>query len=54
VRVASVDLKDFGLMRQRIRIKRILERMEDVAGLQPDIVCLPELFDTSWVEEQDR
>ena len=30
----------------------MLARMEEVKGLHPDIVCLPELFDTSWVEEQ--
>src|SRR5687768_15936086 len=34
------------------RIKRMLARMEDIAGLQPDVVCLPELFDTMWVREQ--
>ena len=26
--------------------------MEEVTGLQPDIVCLPELFDTMWVDEK--
>ena len=30
----------------------MLERMESIAGLNPDLVCLPELFDTSWVEEE--
>jgi beta-ureidopropionase len=34
------------------RIKRMLARMADIAGLQPDVVCLPELFDTMWVREQ--
>jgi len=51
--VASVDLK--GLWPDKTtesRIKRILERMEEVTGLQPDIVCLPELFNTIWVEEK--
>jgi|RhiMethySRZTD1v2_1073278.scaffolds.fasta_scaffold02054_12 Predicted amidohydrolase len=51
--VASVDLK--GLWpetRRELRIKRILERMDEVTGMKPDLVCLPELFDTSWVEEE--
>src|SRR4051812_20252519 len=51
--VASVDLK--GLWpdtTMESRIKRILARMEEVTGMQPDIVCLPEMFDTSWVEEE--
>ena len=26
--------------------------MEEVAGMQPDIICLPELFDTMFVQEQ--
>ena len=34
------------------RLKRIFERMEAVTGLQPDVVCLPELFDTIWVSER--
>ena len=53
VSVASIDLKGLWPDKTReSRIKRILERMEDVRGLHPDIVCLPELFDTSWVDEQ--
>ena len=51
--VASVDLKGLWPDTTReSRIKRILERMEEVVGMKPDIVCLPELFDTSWVEEE--
>jgi beta-ureidopropionase len=53
VTVVSIDL--LGLWPDQTtesRIKRILQRMEDVAGLQPDVVCLPELFDTIWVREQ--
>ena len=51
--VASVDLKGLWPDRTReSRIRRILERMEEVTGLQPDIVCLPELFDTMWVNEK--
>jgi beta-ureidopropionase len=52
VSVATVDLKGLWPDTTReSRIKRMLERMEDVKGLHPDIVCLPELFDTSWVDE---
>jgi beta-ureidopropionase len=52
VSVATVDLKGLWPDKTReSRIKRMLERMENVKGLHPDIVCLPELFDTSWVEE---
>lgn len=51
--VASIDLKGLWPDTTReSRIKRILERMDDVTGMTPDIICLPELFDTSWVEEQ--
>lgn len=51
--VASIDLK--GLWPDTTtesRIKRVLERMEEVVGIKPDIICLPELFDTMWVQEQ--
>src|SRR6266540_3207786 len=51
--VASVDLKELWPDTTReSRIKRILERMEEVVGMKPDLLCLPELFDTSWVEEE--
>ncbi len=51
--VASIDLKGLWPETTReLRIKRILERMEEVTGLKPDLICLPELFDTSWVEEE--
>ena len=40
--VASVDLKGLWPDTTReSRIKRILERMEEVAGIKPDLVCLP-------------
>jgi predicted amidohydrolase len=51
--VASVDLR--GLWPDKTtesRLKRIFRRMESVAGLQPDIICLPELFNTIWVDEK--
>lgn len=52
VTIASVDLKGLWPDKTReSRIKRMLERMEGVKGLHPDLVCLPELFDTSWVDE---
>jgi predicted amidohydrolase len=52
VSVASIDLKGLWPDKTReSRIKRMLERMEDVKVLHPDLICLPELFDTSWVDE---
>lgn len=51
--VASIDLK--GLRSDATtesRVTGILERMEEVAGMKPDIICLPELFNTIWVQEQ--
>ncbi|MEI6047291.1 MAG: carbon-nitrogen hydrolase family protein [Bacteroidota bacterium] len=51
--VASIDLKGLWPDTTReSRIKKILDRMMEVAGLHPDIICLPELFDSMWVEEQ--
>jgi beta-ureidopropionase len=51
--VASVDLKGLWPDTTReSRIKRMLERMDEVVTMKPDLVCLPELFDTSWVEER--
>src|SRR5258705_11349284 len=46
IRVASVDLKSYlpPDSTTESRVKRILERMEEVTGMQPDIICLPELF----------
>ena len=53
VSVASVDLKGLWPDKTReSRIRRILERMQDVAAYKPDLICLPELVDTSWVDEQ--
>jgi len=53
ISVASIDLK--GLWpdsTQESRIRRVLNRMGEVAGLKPDIICLPELFNTIWVDEK--
>lgn len=50
--VASVDLKGLWPDTSReSRIGKIMARMEQVAGIHPDIICLPELFDTIWVSE---
>jgi len=51
--VASIDLRGLWPDTSReSRIKRILQRMEFVAGFKPDLICLPELFDTMWISEQ--
>lgn len=52
ITVASVDLVGWPDKTTEARVKRMLGRMEDIAGLQPDVVCLPELFDTMWVSEK--
>ena len=53
VTVAAIDLKGLWPDKTReSRIHRVLERMENVAGLKPDIICIPELFDTMWVDEE--
>ncbi len=42
VSVASVDLKGLWPEKTReARIKRMLERMQEVTGYKPDIICLP-------------
>jgi len=51
--VATIDLR--GLLHDlttESRINGILNRMEEVSGLRPDLLCLPELFSTMWVQEQ--
>jgi len=53
VTVVGIDL--IGLWPDKTResrIKKMLARMDSVAGLQPDVVCLPELFDTIWVAQK--
>ena len=50
--VAAISLK--GLWPEQTiekRIKDMLERMESVYPLEPDIICLPETFQISWVDE---
>jgi predicted amidohydrolase len=36
------------------RINDILERMEKVYVYEPDLICLPETFQTSWVREERK
>ena len=50
--VAAISLK--GLWPEQTiekRIKDMLDRMESVYPLEPDIICLPETFQISWVDE---
>lgn len=50
--VASLSLK--GLWPEKSiekRIRDILERMENVYPFEPDIICLPETVQISWVDE---
>lgn len=50
--VAGISLK--GLWPAKTieqRMKDILERMESVYAFEPDIICLPETINTSWVTE---
>jgi beta-ureidopropionase len=51
--VAGIDLRGLwpvDTVEQRIR--DILQRMEQVYVFEPDLICLPELFHTSWVREE--
>lgn len=53
ITIATIDLK--GLIDQPTReerVKGILDRMNQTTGMKPDVICLPELFDTMWVVEQ--
>jgi len=52
VTVVSIDLVGWPDKTTEHRLKRMFQRMEEVAGLHPDVICLPELFDTMWVNEQ--
>lgn len=48
--VSSIDLKDlYPETSVERRIERTLERMQNLVAFYPDIVCLPETFNTSWV-----
>ncbi len=51
--VATIDLKGLWSESSReSRIKRVLERMWELPGLKPDILGLPELFDTNRLQEK--
>jgi predicted amidohydrolase len=51
--VASMSLK--GLWPEKTierRMKRVLERMENFYPFEPDVICLPETIQMSWVDEK--
>jgi beta-ureidopropionase len=51
--VAGISLK--GLWPEETiekRMKKIVDRMESVFPFEPDIICLPETVNMSWVQEQ--
>jgi beta-ureidopropionase len=51
--IAGISLKGlWPVETTRGRMKDILDRMESVYAFEPDIICLPEEVDTSWVKEQ--
>ena len=53
--IASIDLR--GIWPEETvekRINDILERMENVYSFEPDVICLPETFQTSWVNERKK
>jgi predicted amidohydrolase len=53
LKVASVDLQHLYPVKSiKSRVSNVLERMEKAAGCEPDILCLTETFDTSYVDEQ--
>jgi len=53
VKVASIDLQHLYPEKSiDNRIKNIFGRMEKAAAYQPDIICLPETFNTSYVDEE--
>lgn len=53
LKVASVDLQHLYPEKSiENRINHIFGRMEKATGFQPDIICLPETFNTSYVGEE--
>jgi len=51
--VAGIDLRGIWPVDTiEKRINDILHRMENVYVFNPDIICLPETFQTSWVREE--
>lgn len=50
--VAGIDLRGiWPVDTVEQRIDDILERMQNVYVFEPDLICLPETFQTSWVRE---
>jgi predicted amidohydrolase len=53
VKVASVDIQHLYPEKSiEARVKKTFARMEKAAGYQPDIICLMETFNTSYVDER--
>lgn len=53
--IASIDLRMIWPVDTiEKRIDDILERMENVYVFEPDVICLPETFQTSWVRERKK
>ena len=53
--VAGIDLRGIWPVDTiEERISDMLERMENVYVFEPDLICLPETFQTSWVRENSR
>jgi predicted amidohydrolase len=51
--VAGIDLRGlWPVDTVEQRIDDIIRRMENVYIFQPDLICLPETFQTSWVREE--
>jgi predicted amidohydrolase len=51
--VAGIDLRGLWPVNTvEQRIDDILQRMENVYVFEPDLICLPETFQTSWVREE--
>ncbi|MBL7697112.1 MAG: carbon-nitrogen hydrolase family protein [Chitinophagaceae bacterium] len=51
--VAGISLKGLWPVKTiEQRMKDVLERMEQVYPFEPDIICLPETINLSWVDEQ--
>ena len=53
VRVATIDIQQFYYQDTiEGRIRSMLEKMERAAAFRPDIICLPETFNTLFVKEE--
>ena len=53
--VASIDLRGlWPVDTVEERVNDILDRMQEVYIFKPDLICLPETFQTSWVREERK